>query len=368
VVSSYYLLADLGPSPFPYTTTVPDVLSGRAGKLRGSSPPINREWLAQEGTLEWQGSLYVTHCLPAYYTCATSYAEIRDAYQLEHDRILTDMALGGVTGLLLGGMISVVFSYHNGVPRQFFRAICKNRFWLVYQPIVDTSNGRIVAAEVLLRWEDNDGFVLPPDSLVRIAEDRGFVRKLTAMLIRRSLREFATILHRYPDFHLHINVTASDLNSEQFPQILEEARREFGIEAQSVTIEVTESSTANQQQAIQAIRRLRQLGHSVQIDDFGTGYSSLSYLHDLAVDGLKIDQSFTRSIGTKAVTVNILPQILEMAAALNLQVTVEGIETLQQQEYFTASGRKILGQGWLYGHPVAPEEFYRILEANRQNS
>jgi sensor c-di-GMP phosphodiesterase-like protein len=122
---------------------------------------------------------------------------------------------------------------------------------------------------------------------------------------------------------------------------------------------------------MESIRHLRRLGYSVHIDDFGTGYSSLSYLHDLSVDAIKIDQSFTRAIGTEAVTISILPQILAMAKTLHLQVIVEGIETSQQAEYFNGGSKSILGQGWFFGYPIPPEEFLRLLvkdEKQRQSA
>jgi len=114
------------------------------------------------------------------------------------------------------------------------------------------------------------------------------------------------------------------------------------------------------------ILRLRERGHKVHIDDFGTGYSSLAYLHDLSVDGIKIDRAFTRAIGTGSVTVSIIPQILSMAAALNLQVTVEGIETTEQADYFAASEETILAQGWLFGRPVPVAAFQQLLTEEEQ--
>lgn len=90
----------------------------------------------------------------------------------------------------------------------------------------------------------------------------------------------------------------------------------------------------------------------VYIDDFGTGYSSLSYLHRLAVDAIKIDRSFTQTVGTEAVTASVVPQILAMAAQLELMVVVEGVETAEQMEYFRAAGPGLLGQGWFFGKPV----------------
>jgi sensor c-di-GMP phosphodiesterase-like protein len=143
--------------------------------------------------------------------------------------------------------------------------------------------------------------------------------------------------------------------------MLERALKRAGVAARSVIIEITESSTARHEVAIAAILRLRQRGHSVHIDDFGTGYSSLSYLHELSVDAIKIDRSFTQSIGTEAVTATILPQILAMARALHLQVIVEGIETSQQAEYFATLAQPIFGQGWLYGRAVSATAFHSLM-------
>ena len=104
----------------------------------------------------------------------------------------------------------------------------------------------------------------------------------------------------------------------------------------------------------------------MHIDDFGTGFSSLSYLHDMAVDAIKIDRSFTKSVGTDAANAAILPKILSMAEALSLKVVVEGIETESQAAFFVGKGHQILGQGWLFGRPVAAEEFKRQMADNEQ--
>ncbi|MBR7513256.1 EAL domain-containing protein, partial [Mycobacterium tuberculosis] len=83
--------------------------------------------------------------------------------------------------------------------------------------------------------------------------------------------------------------------------------------SEQLGLEITERSTANAAAAVDAIRTLRARGHRIYIDDFGTGYSSLAYLGNLNVDGIKIDKSFTQTIGTGSVTVSIVPQIIDMA-------------------------------------------------------
>jgi sensor c-di-GMP phosphodiesterase-like protein len=250
--------------------------------------------------------------------------------------------------------------------QQLRRAIRRDELQLVYQPIVDLATRRIVAAEALARWTDEDDFSVPPDVFIKIAEERGIVAEITRLVARHALRDFAETFRAHPDFRVSINVAASDLGDPSFLPMIEHSLQEAGVFPQCLTIEITESSTARYQLAVEAIHQLRRRGHSVHIDDFGTGYSSLSYLHDLSVDAIKIDRSFTQAIGTQAVTVAILPQILTMAEALNLQVIVEGIETDLQANYFAGQAQSIFGQGWLFGRPVTAEQFNRLLAEDRE--
>jgi sensor c-di-GMP phosphodiesterase-like protein len=198
-----------------------------------------------------------------------------------------------------------------------------------------------------------------------MAEERGFVGEITRLVLCHVLRDFGATLRNRPEFRVSINVAAADLSDPEFLPMLDRSLEQAAVPARSLAIEITESSTANYQVAIETILRLRHRGHSVHIDDFGTGYSSLAYLHDLAVDAIKIDKAFTQAIGTGSVIVAILPQILSMAEALDLAVIVEGIETQEQASYFASDTRLILAQGWLFGRPVPADVFHRDL-ANRE--
>jgi len=272
------------------------------------------------------------------------------------------MLLGALVGGVLGFLGSSLYHRNQNMAVQLRRAIRKNKLRMVYQPIVEIKSGRIVEAEALVRWTDEDGFAISPEIFVGLAEERGFISELTRFVVRQALKDMAETLRQDPGFRLNINVTASDLADPEFLFMLKRTMEEAGIDASSLAIEVTESSTASKQMARDTIHQLRALGHSVQIDDFGTGYSSLAYLKDLSVDAIKIDRSFTQTIGTESVTRALLPLILAMAEALNLQVIVEGIETVEQAEYFASMVRPILGQGWLYGRPVSSSEFKLMLK------
>ena len=144
--------------------------------------------------------------------------------------------------------------------------------------------------------------------------------------------------------------------------MLDESVKRAKVKSKSLVMEITERSTNESVQAMDTIRALRHRGHSIHIDDFGTGYSNLDRLLYLWADTIKIDKAFTRVIGTESVTVAILPQILEMAKSLNLEVVVEGVENAHQANYFSPSDeQRIYGQGWLYGRPCEAEEFQMLL-------
>ena len=185
--------------------------------------------------------------------------------------------------------------------------------------------------------------------------------EITKRVIQRTLRDFSKTIQNRPSLRLSVNVTAPDLIDPEFLPMLEEALKRYKVSPKNVVIEITERSTADSAVAMETIRILRRNGHSIHIDDFGTGYSNLDRLLYLFADTIKIDQAFTKVIGTESVAVAILPQILAMAKSLNLEVVVEGVETDRQADYFSLGAEKMFGQGFLFGRPVSIEEFLSLL-------
>jgi sensor c-di-GMP phosphodiesterase-like protein len=302
-------------------------------------------------------NLYATRCSKRYSGCITAFITIPEAIEANRSEFWTYIFLSGVGGALLGLVWSLMYRRSKGIERQLRRAIRRDKLQVVYQPIVELAGRRIAGAEALARWTDEGGLAVGPDVFIKIAEERGFVGAVTELVVRHALEDFAETLRSHPAFRLSMNVAAADLKDPAFLPMLERSIERAGVPAKSLALEITESSTARHEGAIKTIHRLRQQGFSVHIDDFGTGYSSLSYLQDLSVDAIKIDKSFTRAIGTEAVTLAILPQIVSLAAALKLQVIVEGIETEQQADYFAATDLPIQAQGWFFGRPVSAEAF-----------
>jgi sensor c-di-GMP phosphodiesterase-like protein len=317
--------------------------------------------LTTEGTFRLGDTLYATRCSTAFFKCVTATTTVREAVQGEGLAVAAATTVGGLAGGFLGLFISYMLSRSLNMDQQLRRAIANERLGLAYQPIVNLDNGRIVGAEALSRWTDEDGVEVSPDVFIPVAEAGGMIGSITKQVVRNGLQTFGETLRTHSDFRLSVNVSASDLCDPGFLPMLDEAVKKAKIPPRSLVIEITESSAANRAEAMETIRLLRRRGHSIHIDDFGTGYSSLSYLLFLNVDTIKIDKAFIKAIGTESVTVAILPQILAMAEALKIGVVAEGVETEQQANYFSGAGRRIDGQGWLYGRPFPAEEFHCLL-------
>lgn len=332
------------------------------------NPPIAGDGKAfiTNGYRRMGGMLYATRCSARYPHCVTAAISAVDAFRMGRPIFATCMALMGLASGVLGFFVALGFCRNWTREQQLNRAVRRDELCLAYQPVVDLASGRIVGAEALTRWTDEEGLAVAPDVFIPLAEKEGFVGEITRLVLRHVLRDLGSLLCSDPSFQVSMNVTAWDLAEAEFVPMVEATLAQAGVRPESVTIEITETSTARNERAIKTIRQLRAAGHRVHIDDFGTGYSSLAYLQDLSVDAIKIDKVFTQAIGTGSVTVSLLPQILAMADALNLEIVVEGIESKVQAQYFAAADKRIRAQGWLYGKPVPVSDFLEMLAADRE--
>jgi sensor c-di-GMP phosphodiesterase-like protein len=362
IVFGSYVPASLGPVSMHLMSEANEVAPKPAVVGAGEGPLPK---MTTDGTVRVGESIYSTWCSTLHSSCETATTTVSETLHGERNTIAGCALVGGIFGIFLG--IGFSMKYHRSMDacQQLRRAVAHNRLHVVYQSIVSLVNDRIVGAEALARWIDEDGNEVDPEHFIRIAEDHGFVDEITRLVVRRVLLDFGDTFRKHPDtFRLSVNVAASDLGDPEFLTMLDSSLKQAKVHPKSLAIEITESSTANRDVAMETIRILRSRGHSIHIDDFGTGYSSLSYLLYLSVDTIKIDKAFTQVIGTESVTVAILPQILAMAKSLGMEVIVEGIETPQQQNYFFQPTEHMYGQGWLFGRPLPVDEFHAQLAEN----
>ncbi|MFD2499057.1 EAL domain-containing protein [Rhizorhabdus histidinilytica] len=263
--------------------------------------------------------------------------------------------MGLLVSTVLVGIVIWVSRQRLSPEKELAIAIRRREFVVHYQPIIDLSNGRCVAAEALLRWRRPDGRWIRPDLFIPLAEDTGLISPLTDLLIERVIEDQAELLRADRGLHISINISARDLESGRFLPVLSDAVARSGIEPSQIWIEATEQGFIRAEIAASAIKAARAAGHMVAIDDFGTGYSSLSLLQGLPLDALKIDKSFVEAIATDAATSVVTPHIIDMAHGLKLRIIAEGVETREQEAYLRAAGVP-LAQGWLYSRALPAAE------------
>lgn len=355
----------LEPPPMHFQETAVDAPRQKTGFLQGEPLAIEPSTLRNEGLAQIGESLYATECSIRFFNCVTAFTTVSEMAAVNRVQYYGCIAFCAMLGALVGLALCRAYHRQKSLEKQLRRAIAKGKLRVVYQPIVAMRTRCLVGAESLTRWTSEEGVEVSPDVFIKLAEENGFISELTRMVVRRVLNDMAQLLKFYPEFRISINASAADLCDPGFLPFLEESIAAAKVSPASLVIEITESSTARQAAAKETIAQLRARGHHVHIDDFGTGYSNLAHLHDLAVNAIKIDRSFTVAIGTGSVMVSIFPQILAMAKALGLGVIVEGVETEEQVAYFNAQEEGILGQGWLFGRPMPVAQFRKLLVRNR---
>jgi sensor c-di-GMP phosphodiesterase-like protein len=303
--------------------------------------------------------IYQPLCSSRYPVCVIG-SEPVSAMVARRSGILVACTTGGaLLGLSLTSTILLLFRRQRSFEHRLRRAIRSRRLFCVYQPIVSLDTREVVGAEALVRWTNEMGEPVSPESFIPVAEAKGYVGEITRLVMDRVIEDLGPVLAA-PEFKVTINITAQDLADPEFFGHLTRLISKSSIAPEALAFELTERSRTDGDVAKQGIARLRAAGHRVYIDDFGTGYSSLAYLHSLRVDAIKIDRVFTQTVGTESVIGVVLPQIVYMASRLGLIVVAEGVETEEQADYFCHAVSGILGQGHFFGTPVPAAEFKRL--------
>ena len=315
--------------------------------------PVPPGVLESRNTVYAAGILFRARCSHQYAVCAVADISLGELWQ--ENRLLLDgyMIAGGAAGISCATVLLTMGRKRRSHTNQLKRAILMDKLSVVYQPIVELSTHRIVGAEALARWIDEDGESIRPETIIQLAEAEGFVSEITRFILTRALEEVSSVFANNPSFQLSINLAPSDLADPRLLLLLDERIDGTIVRPANVAFELSERATSDRETAIASIRRLRERGHATYIDEFGTGYSNLAYLTELHVDGIKINRSFISTIGAGDITASIVPQILAVAKALNLTVVVQGIEREDQAAYFATNDARILGQGWFFGLPVS---------------
>ncbi len=241
----------------------------------------------------------------------------------------------------------------------------RGEFILYYQPIVN-SDGNILGAEALLRWQHGRRGLISPAEFIPLAEETGLILPIGEWVLRQACAQAHA--WRKPDgalFHMAVNVSPRQFRHDGLVQTVETILKETGLDPRSLNIEITEGVLMQQETLTQELfHQLSGLGVSFSMDDFGTGYSSLSYLKRFPIDYLKIDQSFTRDITTDMSDATIVKAIISMAHGLGIKTIAEGVETKEQRAFLLEHGCDMM-QGYYFSRPILPEAFAALLDAGK---
>jgi diguanylate cyclase (GGDEF)-like protein/PAS domain S-box-containing protein len=244
------------------------------------------------------------------------------------------------------------------------RALEQGEFLLHYQPQWDLDAGRIVGAEVLLRWQDGERGLVSPMEFIPQVEEAGMSNALGEWVLRAACRQYAQWRAQgLVPGHLGVNLSASQFRSSDLVRWVEWVLRETQMPPQSLELEVTETTLMEDANvSLENLRRLDALGVRLAIDDFGTGYSSLSYLKRFPIHAIKIDQTFVRDMDSDQADTAIVSAAISMANSLGLSVVAEGVESEQQLALLRSLGCRY-AQGYLFARPEPAEVFYQRLRA-----
>ncbi|SFN29427.1 PAS domain S-box-containing protein/diguanylate cyclase (GGDEF) domain-containing protein [Formivibrio citricus] len=242
---------------------------------------------------------------------------------------------------------------HMAIQARLANAIHDDTLQVFYQPVVEAGTGEVLAVEALARWQDGQGGWVSPDIFIPMAEKAGMIHELSDRIVTQSLER----LHRWRAAGLKqllmVNISRSQLFSPTFLSLLVEKLLRLGLRPGDVVLEITESvALTDYARQMKHLRQIVDAGFQIAIDDFGTGYSSLSQLHEMPVQFLKVDGSFSQRLHTEDGR-GIMQAIVQLGQLLKLDVIVEGVENRETAQYLNEIGVRRM-QGFYFSEPVPP--------------
>jgi diguanylate cyclase (GGDEF)-like protein/PAS domain S-box-containing protein len=241
-------------------------------------------------------------------------------------------------------------------------AIDREEFTLLYQPVVDLRDGRIVGAEALLRWDHPVRGRLSPLAFLHTAVESGLIVPIGRIVLQTACAQLAKWRRQHPELSelaLSVNVAGRQFQADSFPIQVAAAIEATGVPANRLVLEVTESEIMKDTHlTLTRLHTLKALGVSIAIDDFGTGYSSLAYLQRFPVDVLKIDKSFVDQMAFAGHGQSLAKMIIGLGETLGIRTVAEGIQDAEQATALRDM-RCEFGQGYYFSAAVEPDELVR---------
>ncbi len=240
-------------------------------------------------------------------------------------------------------------------------ALAKEQFFLLYQPIFALDDVAVRGVEALIRWEHPTRGTVVPNDFIPILEDTGRIVEVGRWVLDEACAQAARWRDQGHPLAMSVNVSMRQLEQGGLVEYVREALDASGLDPKMLTIEVTESTLmCDPNSTVRYLTELKQLGVMIAIDDFGTGYSSLSYLRQFPADILKIDRTFVAELDGSPESTALIHMLVELGRTLGLVTLAEGIEECAQLNGLREE-RCDHGQGFIFSHPIRPDEVMALL-------
>lgn len=238
-------------------------------------------------------------------------------------------------------------------------------FYVEYQPIVTSEDGKIMGAEALVRWKKESYGAIPPGLFIDWLENDPSMYDLGNFVLEQALWDSKSFLQQKPEFFINVNVSAKQLERPDFCRVVLELLDKTEFPVRHLCLEITERcrslpvSVINERMAV-----LRGYGIKFAMDDFGTGSSSSAMALEMLIDEIKIDMSFIRKILVNKKNKAIVQSMVDFANAANIKSCLEGVENKALEDYLRTVGATWF-QGYYYSKPVGADELEILLSAKK---
>ncbi len=303
-------------------------------------------------------TMHGTICGDAHPYCVVLEADLAQIASEWRTELLLAFCLIGFYAIWPATIVHRWLKTYWSLESRFRRNLSPASVVCAYQPILDLRTGRISGCEVLARWRDVDGSIVPPDKFIDIVASTGQTLEFTKMVADRAHRELSAALPQDTKLQINFNIFPRDLDCEKLRGVF--SAFETDRERFQLALEIVESDEVfdNVHGEIEALAR-----HGVQtyIDDFGNGYSSIHRVASLAIHGVKLDRSFAMA-PNESLMARMLMHALDMIGSSGREIVVEGVETQERLDVLIQSGRVAYAQGYLISKPLPIERLAEFLE------
>ena len=292
-------------------------------------------------------------------------AMVRNGVIANHDdlRRIGMVATGIAAVLLLISALAIILRQSRDPISLIKDALIADEFVPYYQPIIDINSGKLLGAEVLVRWRKSDGTIVVPGDFIALMESSGLVLDLTRLLMRKVCAEVGSTLGTRPQMYIAFNIAPQHFSD---PAIINDVGSIFEaspIGFSQIVLELTERHEIEDHAAARrVIAALQGLGYRIALDDVGTGHNGLSYIHKLGVNIIKIDKMYVDAVATEPQSQAIVATLVGLSRDLQMQVIAEGVETFEQVSYLREHGIHA-AQGYVFAPPLPGSAFLELVKA-----